>query len=170
MPVWAVLVRAVPAWAVPAWAEPVWAVPASAAVAWAVLIACVLADGWAGGTDLWADGSRSPWATIPVGAGLPGCRVRSSPAAIRLSLACRSSASSNPNPSRTRTHGMIAAVSSAGRCGIRIAAACTALPAATPPSSRIRQIHAYARLIRPAPRRASTEQPAMTTIPSKISG
>ncbi|HXP18923.1 MAG TPA: hypothetical protein VN840_04660 [Streptosporangiaceae bacterium] len=65
---------------------------------------------------------------------------------------------------------MMAAVSSAGRCGTAIAAACTALPAATPASSRIRQIDAYARRTRPAPRSARTEQPAITSIASKISG
>jgi hypothetical protein len=39
------------------------------------------------------------------------------------SLACRSIASSNPNPTSTSTHGTIAAVRVAGRCGIRIDAA-----------------------------------------------
>ena len=37
-------------------------------------------------------------------------------------------------------------------------------------SSRIRQIDAYARRTRPAPRSARTEQPAITSIASKISG
>jgi len=122
----------------------------------------------------WAAGPRSAAGTSPPTASAIGVVTpfgwRDGPDPDRLSLACRSSASSNPNPSRTRAHGMIAALSSADRCGIPIAAACTALPAATPPSSSSRHSQEYTRLIRPAPRNASTEQAATTTMASKISG